>query len=452
MDDQSTIIVGRRGTGKTAILHTIRMNRESARSDHVTVIDPVGYELEGLVRILGEIREIAERGFLIESLWKYLIYSEIAQSIEQRITNRSAYTGRTEEEEQFLQFCESNAVRIREPFSSRLEHAVRSLTGVGPQMGAVETRARISEGLHDGMLNVLRRHIGQALGGTTRLTVLVDRLDEPWEPGTHIDELTDLISGLLHVVQDIPRDLGRSGHGLIQIPTQMTVFLRSDIFAFVQPRMREQDKLPLERLNWHDRELLSQVIVQRILRRAPVGFAPDTVWTNLFSPEIVGVSPEEFVLRSVMPRPRDAIYFVRQAVNNAINRGHEIITQEDLLDARSEYSEFAFRSILKEDDPQRNRLEAVLYEFAGAPRIVEQDDLQHRMNQAGVHGDDVDYYIDLLCDIGFLGIQSRDGFEFPADEGRRALLRSVTKRIVKNRGSVEQFEINPAFYSVLQID
>ena len=49
----------------------------------------------------------------------------------------------------------------------------------------------------------------------------------------------------------------------------MTVLLRSDIFAFIQHLMPEQDKLPIVRVTWDDRELLLRMLEERMLHGAP---------------------------------------------------------------------------------------------------------------------------------------------------------------------------------------
>ena len=51
--------------------------------------------------------------------------------------------------------------------------------------------------------------------------------------------------------------------------TRVTVLLRSDIFAFVQPLIAEQDKLPIERVVWDDEGLLLRILNRRLLRNAP---------------------------------------------------------------------------------------------------------------------------------------------------------------------------------------
>ena len=240
LEGQTTILIGRRGTGKTAILYAVRAQLERTNRNHVTILSPVGYELEGLVRVLQEVRQSSERGFLIESLWKYLIYSEIALSVEEGLTARSIYQVKTDPESEFLSYCEAKAQVIRAPFSVRLDNAVRSLQGIGAITNAIQQRTRISELLHSTLLRDLRRHIGAVLTHRDRLAVLIDNLDGPWSPGAHVTELSELIRGLLNVVQDIPRDLQRSTHGLQPVQTQVTVLLRSDIFdSLVKTRFEE---------------------------------------------------------------------------------------------------------------------------------------------------------------------------------------------------------------------
>ena len=452
LEGPTTILIGRRGTGKTAILYAIKAELERIRRNHVTILNPVGYELEGLIRVLTETREFSERGFLIESLWKYLIYSEIALSVEESLTARPIYQAETDAEREFLDYCNLNAEVIRPPFSARLDQAVRSLHGIAHASSAIEQRARISERLHDTLLRDLRRHLGAVLPDDGELAILIDNLDGPWEPGAHVGQLSELIGGLLNVAQDIPRDLARSTHGLNPVDSKVTVLLRSDIFAFVQPLIAEQDKLPMQRVVWNDGSLLRRVLLQRLLKNAPNQMSDSDVWTQLFPDTVVGIPPEDFIFQTILPRPRDVIYMVKAAIGIAVNRQHDSVQPEDLLSAREQYSEFAFKSVLAEDDPQRRKLEAVLYEFAGAGRVVTLPEVMHRMLEAGVGRSDAEWYIDLLCDIGFLGISTSKGFLYSREESERLRLREIAKRLAAQTRQIETFEINPAFYQVLQIE
>ena len=447
----TTILTGRRGTGKTAILYAIKAELERDRRNHVTVLKPVAYELEGLIRVLQETRQISERGFLIESLWKYLIYSEIARSVQESLSNRSIYQSPTKAEEAFLSYCETHADKIGAPFSLRIDQAVQSLYGIGQETNTREQRARISERLHETQLRSLRQHLGGVLSNQGRLAVLIDNLDGPWATDDHVTEMSELIRGLLNVVQDIPRDLGRATHGLEPIDTTVAVLLRSDIFASIKARIPEQDKLPIEQVLWDDKDLLRRVLVQRLMQNAPLGMNESAVWEHVFPQQVEGSSTADFIFETVLPRPRDMIHMVKVAISTALTRRHEKVLAEDLMFARDKYSKFAFDSVLAEDDPQRLKLEAVLFEFAGAKRTVSLPEIMERMSKADVSGDDAEWYLNLLCDIGFLGISTSSGFRYAAEEGERSRLREIAKRRAAQSGSQEVYQINSAFYYELQI-
>ena len=158
-----TILVGRRGTGKTAILYAIRSDEVKTSQNHVTILKPKGYETHGLIRVLEEVRQRSERGFLIESLWKYLIYSEIAVSVANAIRERPVYQDRSGEEAAFLNYFDSKADTINLPFSVRIDTAVASLEGIGSIADATGQRIKISEGLHDVEINDVRRYLGDVL-------------------------------------------------------------------------------------------------------------------------------------------------------------------------------------------------------------------------------------------------------------------------------------------------
>ena len=453
MDDQLTIVVGRRGVGKSAQLYAMQSTLLRDTRNHVCVIKPVGYEIDGLVRVLHSIYHNSERGYLIESLWKYLIYSELARSLNETIISGFRNQDYGEKERNFVNYYDSRAHLFAPPFSERLDSAVAALGEVGAIGDAVAQRRRISELLHDRELRELRQELGKALAGYRRVSILVDNLDSPWGVSKDVNELAQLLWGLLQVATDIVPEFGKQDHWRNAVKVYMTIFLRSDIFAVIQPKAPEQDKLPIQRIVWDDREVLKRLIDARFEFGSPTRDTADQTWNHLFPQEVVGLTPWNFVIDSVLPRPRDVIYLMREAVDGAINRGHSSVSQQDLLDAREKYSEYAFRSVIAEDDPRKGRLEDVLYEFAGSPKIVDRAEVEHRFSLAEVAPQDYDYYLDLLCDVNFLAIgDDRGGFHYARDEADREMRRGMARRIARQKGTPETFEVSSAFWQVLQIE
>ena len=127
------------------------------------------------------------------------------------------------------------------------------------------------------------------------------------------------------------------------------------------------------------------------------------------------------------------------------------VLADDLLIARNRYSKFAVDSVLAEDDPQRLKLEEILYEFASAGTTVSLSDIELRMANVDVVGADAEWYLNLLCDIGFLGISTSQGFRYPSEESERSRLMQIAGRRAAQNGSKEMYEINSAFYYELQI-
>ena len=189
-----------------------------------------------------------------------------------------------------------------------------------------------------------------------------------------------------------------------------------------------------------------------MLYNAPRERTASAVWEAIFPDLVVGVTSQDFILRTALPRPRDLIHLVKAAVNIAINWGHDRVFSDDLLSARSQYSQYAFNSILKEDDPIKGKLEAVLYEFAGTDKQLLRDDVESLFATVGVELKDSDFYLNLLCDITFLGIETANGFHYSRDEEERRTLRNVARVIAAREGRSEMFEVNLAFYQILQIE
>ena len=452
IDNPATILIGRRGTGKTAILYAIVNQLSKSAENHITVLKPVGYETHGLIRVLNEIRERSERGFLIESLWKFLIYSEIAKSLTQEIMDRPAHHDRNSNEMAFLEYYESKSPILDPPFSERLGQALKSLEGLGEILDAGSQRRRISEELHDLVIGRLRFFLGTVLSDNRKLTVLIDGLDGPWAPGEHIAHLAELIGGLLDVVQLLPKELGKSSSNLNAVDARVIVFLRSDIFAYLKHLLPEQDKLPIERLFWSDRQELLRVLEERMLCRAPQHLKAREIWTALFPESVDGLSCMDYILQSALPRPRDIINLLKLAVRVSVNRGHETVLDDDFSTARSQYSNNAFESVVNEDDPSKGMLEEVLYEFTGPSSTCSRTEIERRFSSAGVKAKDVEPYMDLLCDISFLGVETVDGFQFANHEEERRRLRSLARVIASRQDRSENYKVNPAFYPALGIE
>jgi len=416
------------------------------------VVKPVGYEVAGVLDVLRRSVDRAERGFLVESMWKFLLYTELARSLVERLRARPTYHQHSEPEAALLGFVSKHEDLIMNPFSLRLQTAVDSLAGLGGMGDGYEQRARVSERLHEGVLTALRQHLTRALESIQRVVILVDNLDKAWGEPQDVVELSDLIFGLLSVAGRIKDEFAVSTSTRAAVDLGLVVFLRSDSFQVVQSVAREPDKIGCERLSWHDQEMLIRLLEERLLHSSGVLSSAEEVWTKFFTPMVDGQPVKEYITAAVLPRPRDIIYLVKKAIGFAANRGHGRIEEEDLRSAARAYSEYALQAITVEDDPRMGRLEAILFEFAGMSRIVSNQAVTDTILKGGASEDQVDAYRDLLCDINFLGIEADNGdFEYAIDESQRKVLSRVARTVAARTGREQVYSINGPFWSVLQI-
>lgn len=451
---QQTIFVGRKGTGKTANLYAVENELAKNKRNHVCVIKPVGYEIEGVLRMLKQSIPASERGYLVESLWKFLVYTELAASVADELEARPDYLHSefSAEERDLIGIVKERANLIRPPFSIRLQEAVESLCEIELYKPGGEQRARVSEILHNRMLANLRDLLSRVLQGRDRVAILVDNLDKAWGPSDDIERLVQLLFGLLAVSGRIVDEFQVSSGRREKVNLSMSIFLRSDIFAHVQESARERDKLVYEPLIWNDPALLLRVIDER-LSSSVESLTPDEIWERFFVPEVENLPIRQFIVQNTLPRPRDVIYLVKTAVADAVNRAHARVEETDFISAREKYSQFVLDALIAEDDPRLGKLEEIFYEFPGSAAVLTRAEVEENIKNAGVDDDKVPMYLDMLCDLNFLGIgSSTSTYEYPQDERSRRISQKVAQKVAGRRGDgQEMYEVHPAFHPVLQI-
>ena len=202
---------------------------------------------------------------------------------------------------------------------------------------------------------------------------------------------------------------------------------------------------------WTDSGMLRRLVDMRLAHPFSHTYTISDIWHRLFTPKVGGHSPWHFIQTTALPRPRDVVFLLREAIDSAINGGRAQVSASDFIDARDKYSEYALRSILAEDGLQRGKLEAVVFAFSGAPTIFNRAELDERLSVAGVSAEDCEYYIDLLCDINFLAVGSVNGFRLSTDESDREVKRQVAMQIARNSGVPESYRVSSAFWPALQM-
>ena len=445
-----SIFIGRKGTGKTASLFQLAEEIGSDPRNHVCVIKPVAYEMEGLLRVLSDATAISEQGYLLESLWKFLIYTELAKSYHERLDAKPTFYDNTDLEKDFIQFVNINRNLILSDFSVRLEDSLNTLQGLELPASAQGQRVSISESLHGSILPQLRMYLGRILGTKERVAVLVDNLDKAWDPQNNIKGLSAFIFSLLAVGGRITEDFQKTSHWNQPVKLSVTIFVRSDVYAQARQFVKEKDKLPVRAIVWNDQETLRRVIEERFIHAGSLKLRGKEIWRDFFCLTINGRSTSDAVVDAVLPKPRDLIYLIKSALALAVNRKHAKIEEDDILEAFRQYSRYALDVLLVENSARIDKLEGMIYELVGEYRIMTRQTLRKAAEVAGVTAT-LEDVVDALVEATFLGVEvARDEFIYRYDEGDKLKLEAMSRKITPEIDQA-RLEINVPFRSYLEI-
>jgi hypothetical protein len=453
LSSKTAIFVGRKGVGKTANLLQAAEQLRSDRRQLVCVIRPYGYDVQSVLRLMRLFSERDERGYAVEALWKYLIYSEIALTAASEVVNRPAAAARDASEEALTEYLDGNGSFVTADFGVRIERAIATLAETDLGAGVETRRSSISEALHSGVLRDLRRLIGGLLRQRTRIAVLVDNIDKGWEDEAEYAELAPFVLGLLSAVRRIEEEFAHERKAVEAVPLTLAVFLRSDIFDYVSRAARESDKVPVARLSWEDPKLLLQVVEERYAAiLGDENTLPEEFWEKYFCSTVDGIDVKDYLIGRILHRPRDLVYMCNSALAIAGNRRNETVQPEDLREAEGVYSRFAFDVLLVENSGEFGSLQDILYGFLGEPAVMGSRAVSDALAVAGVPSDDQPRVIAYLRSLAFLGVEVRaETFDFAEEPRDRERADALAARLASKTGSEVRYAIHPAFRPYLEI-
>lgn len=456
-DGRHSIFVGRKGSGKSANFLKLSATVGKSPKNLVCEIKPISYELQTITELVTRITENSAKSFTLESLWKFLIYSEIANTLTREIEEfRSSASD--DDQKALLTLMNRNSGMLREEFSLRLERCIEVLTAnVKANVNLAsqnlsERQNAIAQSLHEDVLAELRIVLGRILSNRKNVFVLVDNLDKTWDKQSNLRGLSEFFLGLLGAVKRIRHDFQRGDSRLQPINLSVAVFLRSDIFHKVKSIAREPDKLDHYQLEWTDKEMLLRLLEERFVTLNDGTLPPSTIWRKYFVGKVNGISTKNYLVDRVLPRPRDLIVLVKAAISTAVNRGHTKVESSDITAAEKIYSRFAMDSLLVEDGMSGASLQEVMYHFFGSESIVDRVRLFEYLSHAGVKEEDFDAGVEHLCSLTFLGPEVQDGvFRFAEGPEESAKNHILARKLAARIGKPIRYQIHHAYWPYLEV-
>ncbi len=449
LDGTAKVFVGRKGTGKTATMGQAVDELRKDRRQLVVAVKPASYELAQLVELIRSIESDSHSEYLMLSLWRYLLSTEIAIQALAYAAELPAGAGGNAALQELQQEVSSLGIDADEDLSLRLEGAVSRLVDEPRRAGESE-QAFIGRVLGLQKLGRLRDLVIAALRDFSRVAVLIDNLDKAWEKGADYEVLARFVLSLLSAIGKVEREFSRPARGIDSVNVTLTVFLRTDIFDAIARFAREPDKVGVLAVRWQDQELLARVLEERYAanRSKKEPNRSFSMWEEVFASEVRGIPTRDYMLWRTLPRPRDFIYLANASLTTAINRRHATITADDITTAERQYSRFAIEALLVESEVEGFDLEEALYEFAGVDSTITKTELDDLLSTYE-SPDDIRQW---LIRTSFLGVEVNSG-QFVHVEGETDARRQekVAARFAAKEASDVRYRVHPAFRAYLEV-
>lgn len=342
-DQQHIVVVGRKGTGKTAIYKTLLQRPEAYSDVFVAGLQFRDYPWGTHQDVQDAAAAPVERYF---ASWKFLVLVELAKLVLTAEGHKPPQNGKAKAAAEVLaQFIETNwgelDFKFRDIFNRRKYSFNFEPTVLGNKLGSLVIQDVPRDRLA-GFLSEANRWLEYCL--ELLLTddqwyyVLFDDLDLGYDPSD--SEYAGRLIGLLLAARSVFQ-WGKER----KLDVAPIVFIRSDIYE--QLSFPDKNKITqnlVETLVWNDADSgensLKTLIDQRI--RAITGVASSDPWSLVFDPQVMrGTQPKfKHMAARTYLRPRDMIQFANLCLERAKSMGSDLIDNQDIANARPQYSEY----------------------------------------------------------------------------------------------------------------
>ena len=449
---EARLVVGRKGSGKSALFHRVRDRVRSSRSNIVLDLKPEGYKL---LKFKEDVLRLMSTGTLEHTLtafWEYLLLLEICYKVLEKDRIPHTRDPRLFAPYRALYDTYDSDQHVSEgDFSERLSGLLSHITSeykarYGESSDVRLSGAQLTELLYVHDVRELRRLVVDYLILKDSLWLLFDNIDKGWP--THGVQGEDLviIRDLLEATRKLQRQFERN-----DINCRTLVFLRNDIYELLVDHTPDRGKESKVALDWTDPDLLREVLRRRFVFS---GVDDDATfygtWRSLVVSHVDGEESSQYLIDRCLMRPRALIDLVNHCKSVAINLRHTRIEESDVLKGVSAFSTDLVTEIGLEIRDVLPEAEDLLYELLGASVRIPSADLDGMLDKVSKSPQQRAAFVEIFLWYGVLGLVRLDGsvtyiYSVNYDSAR---LRGLERQL-QETGLV--YEVNPAFIPGLEI-
>ena len=447
------LVVGRKGSGKTALFIQLRDKVRADRRNIVVDLKPEGYQL---IRIKEDILEYLAEGarqHLITAFWEYLIYLEIAYKLLEK--DQKAYRYRHDIHDAYVRLSEvyrAEGFLSEGDFSERLATllqrlAARYIEKYGKQTDLRLTANEVTELVYTHDIRQIRTLLSNYLKRKDSVWVLFDNLDKGWSTQgvDNIDAIT--LRCLVDAGRKVEREMHKAGHAVHCI-----VFVRNDVYDHLMRNSPDYGKELRATLDWNDADMLREMLRLRLVS----GLNGDlekldfqAVWHELCASHYRGEETSTYLIERSLMRPRNLLKIFNHCRGFATNFNRKRIEEIDITKGLKTYSADLLEELDRELADVFPEARDLLYYFLDTPAVMTRKELIEVFDSANIDPDDHEKVLDFLLYYGVLGIRNadREYFIYTVNYDLRIL------KIRAERGKDStHYVLNPAFWPTFGID
>lgn len=327
--DDRFVVVGRRGTGKSALTYRLEKDWSNQRN-LVLVISPQEEEFYGLRAAARKYGDSLPRiRAAIKNAWRYTILLDIFSHLSRYYKTQEAVTS-------------TQTYALIGPWQKMHGSAITRLTKVLNDISAKYSsdEERIAAlASHLPIDRITKELEGILVAANRKAMILIDRLDEGYE-GDAVG--IGIVDGIVYGSDSL-----RTNTNSIR----SVLFLRDNIFRELQnsdPDFSRNVEGSVHRLHWDSQELF-YLICKRIRKAFNLQVESDIkAWNAVTSNELHGREGFRSCLRFTLYRPRDVILLLNNAFGAARKSGRETLIEDDIKYSARFISEGRFRDLCSE--------------------------------------------------------------------------------------------------------
>jgi len=444
------LVVGRKGTGKTALFSQVRNRKRGNRANVVVDLKPEGYQLVKLKEEVLDYLSAGAKAHLITAFWEYLLYLEICYKLLEKDQERHLRDPNLYEDYIALQKLYASPIVSQGDFSERLLALSQNLSqeytaAHGTQEGVRLTADEVTAFIHSHNIRDLRIQLSRYLRHKEETWILFDNLDKGWAPQGLASGDIVILRCLIDASRRIQREMSRDDQDL-----HVIVFIRNDVYQLLMDESPDFGKESRASLDWSDDSLLREMLRRRLVQNIGSKDATfDQIWSRVCVSLYKGDETSQYLIDRSLMRPRNLLKLFNSCRGFAVNHQHDRIYADDIEKGLKAYS----NDMIVEADQELTDIEPgakkLIYQFLGENSEFTNDDLTILLDINNIKPEKHAKVIEFLLYYGFLGIKYLDQdtqyiFHVGYD---MELLRT---RITKNREAI-RYVLNPVFWPALEI-